>query len=57
MEKLRLSESYNSKEGTYYEACTNFDSILMRSEEMRFSRKRIINTIISSNSDSDIDMQ
>lgn len=57
MEKLCLSESYNSKEGTYYEACTNFDSILMRSEEMRFSRKRIINTIISSNSDSDIDMQ
>lgn len=29
----------------------------MRSEEMRFSRKRIINRIISSNSDSDIDMQ
>lgn len=57
MEKLRLSESYNSEEGTYYEACINFDSILMKSEEMRFSRKRIINTIISSNSDSDIDMQ
>ncbi|PBC25499.1 NACHT and WD repeat domain-containing [Apis cerana cerana] len=53
MEKLRLNESYSNEEETCYKIYTNFDS--SDEEEMRFFKKRNINNIISSDSDSDID--
>ncbi|CAL7935173.1 unnamed protein product [Xylocopa violacea] len=52
-ENLFVRESNSSEQECFYEAYTNSDS--SDEEEIRFPRKRNVNRITSSDSDSDID--